>query len=67
MGRINLFYSKLQHSGEKMWITEIHPAGTDPAVPELLNSSPHHPLLTAAQPSLDYAFYDMAVLVLTLN
>ena len=50
-----------------MWITEIHPAGTDPAVPELLNSSPHHPLLTAAQPSLDYAFYDMAVLVLTLN
>ena len=37
-----------------------------PSRTELLNSLPHHPLLTAAQPSLGYAFYDMAVLVLTL-
>ena len=33
---------------------------------ELLNSSPHDPLSTAAQPSLGYAFYDMALLVLAL-
>ena len=39
-----------------------------PSHTELLNSSPHHPLstLTAAQPSLGYAFYDIAVLVLAL-
>ena len=33
---------------------------------ELLNSSPHDPLPTSAQPSLGYAFYDMAVSVLAL-
>ena len=33
---------------------------------ELLNSSPHDPLSTAAQPSLGYTFYDIALLVLAL-
>ena len=33
---------------------------------QLLKSLPHDPLSTAAQPSLGYAFYDMAVLVQAL-
>ena len=51
--------------GQKMWITEIRPA-VQTACTELLNSSPQDPLPTAAQPSLGYAFYDMALLVLAL-
>ena len=49
-------------TGEKTWIMEIRPAVTDP----LLSSSPDALLLTASQPSLGYAFYDMAVLVQAL-
>ena len=51
--------------GQKMWITEIRPA-VQTACTELLNSLPQDPLPTAAQPSLGYAFYDMALLVLAL-
>ena len=52
-------------TGQKTWITEIRPA-VRTACRELLNSSPHDPLPIAAQPSLGYAFYDMALLVLAL-
>ena len=51
--------------GQKTWITEIQPA-VRTACTELLNSSPHDPLPTAAQPSLGNAFYYMAVSVLVL-
>ena len=47
-------------TGQKTWITEIRPA-VQTACSELLNSSPHDPLPIAAQPSLSYAFYDMAL------
>ena len=51
--------------GEKTWITEIPPAVADPDT-ELLNSSFHDTLPTAAQLSLGHAFYDMAVSVQAL-
>ena len=40
--------------------------GDQSSCTELLNKSPHDPLPTATQPSLGYAFYDMAVSVLAL-
>ena len=52
--------------GEKMWISEIRPAVTDPAI---LSSSIFRPIiLCSLLPNLLWAmlFYDMAVLVLAL-
>ena len=53
--------------GQKTWITEIRPAvRTDLYWSSSIIRPMHDPLPTAAQPSLGYAFYDMAVLVLAL-